>query len=179
MVLRFCAIFLVIMVLMTASGIVPAAKADLFAHHYKATEPPRPVSIFTFEDAHGRVFNIKDFQGQYVLLDVWATWCGPCAHEMPALDLLSRQFEPRTLQVIALTEDHDGLAAATSFYKRHDIQNLEIFVDKVGHVPSLIEARGLPTTLLIDPQGMEIGRVEGETEWSSADAVAFLKNHIR
>jgi len=150
------------------------AQAGDFAGHFTATDPPKPLPAFSFEDAAGHTLNLSDFKGRYLLLNLWATWCAPCAHEIPSLDALQEQFPPQRLTVIALTEDSSGIAAARSFYNRHGIRHLPVYADGTGVAPSLLRARGLPTSFLIDPEGREIGSVEGEADWAAPDAVAFL-----
>nr|MDP9128693.1 TlpA family protein disulfide reductase [Pseudomonadota bacterium] len=146
---------------------VPAL-ADDFAAHFTATSPPVVVPGFNFEDGKGRQVSLKDFKGRYVLLNIWATWCGPCVKEMGSLDRLTQKLG---IHVVPLTEDRAGRGAAEAFYKRHNLTHLEVFVDKSGEAPGLLNANGLPTTLLIDPKGFEIGRVEGDAEWDSAEAI--------
>ena len=74
-----------------------------------------------------------------------------------------------------MTEDSSGIAAAKGFYERHKIRHLNAYADVTGAIPSLLHARGLPTTYLIDPHGNEVGYVEGDVDWSAAEVVAFLK----
>lgn len=150
------------------------ANADSFTKQFIPTRPPRPVPMLTFEDSHGRTFSLQDFKGRYILLNLWASWCSPCVHEMPALDALRNTFTYRQFEVVALDEDHEGSSVAGVFYKRHSLQHMPIFIDTSGRTPSLLHATALPTTLFIDPQGMEIGRIEGEAEWSSPEAVSFI-----
>jgi len=167
---RLFAITLLVVVCFSAQ---PAA-ADSFTKQFIPTHPPRPVPMLNFEDSHGRTFSLQDFRGRYILLNLWASWCGPCVHEMPALDALRNKFTYRQFEVVALNEDHDGSSAAGAFYKRHGLQHMPIFIDTSSRVPSLLHVAGLPTTLFIDPRGMEIGRIEGEADWSSPEAVSFV-----
>jgi thiol-disulfide isomerase/thioredoxin len=177
--------------------------ASDFTDHFVFTKPPAPVPAFTFQDAKGQVLDLKNnFRGHYVLLNLWATWCGPCVHEMPALDALAAKLaaesgtsspaKPVTistgqagatssppLEIVALTEDHDGLGAAESFYKRHNLHHLTVFVDDSGEATFILRVQGLPTTLLIDPQGREIGRIEGATDWDDPATIAFLKSLLK
>lgn len=195
---RFFAITLFTVVLATNPGV----KASDFTDHFAFTKPPVPVPSFTFQDAKGQTLDLKNnFRGHYILLNLWATWCGPCVREMPALDALAAKFAagaqkpqggPVTistqktgvgtlpeLEVIALTEDHDGLGAAEGFFKRHNLKHLSIYIDDAGEAPFILQAPGLPTTLLIDPRGMEIGRIDGATDWDDPATIAFLKAQLK
>jgi thiol-disulfide isomerase/thioredoxin len=170
---RFCAILLFMLTVTDA-----AARADDFAAHFIAVNPPTPMPLFSFEDVSGHMLGLKDFQGRYVLLNLWATWCGPCAHELPSLDAL-QELALEHFTVIALTEDVNGRDAAQAFYERHGIRHLAVYVDVSGRAPALLQARGLPTSFLIDPEGREIGAIEGEADWSAPDIVAFLKTQMK
>ena len=133
---------------------------------------------FTFQDGTGRSVSLSDYKGHYVLLNLWATWCGPCAAEMPSLDALSQQFPADKLTIVAIAEDHDGLAAARYFYKKRELKNLGLYADPTGQTISLLHARGLPTTLLLGPDGVEIKRFEGAENWMSAKILNDLKSII-
>ena len=98
---------------------------------------------------------------------------------MAKLDMLQQKIDSTHLSIIAMTEDHDGLGAAEGFCKRHGLHHLPVFVDGSGAIPSILHVEGLPTTLLIDPNGMEIGRVEGDAEWDDADTIAFLEKKMK
>lgn len=153
------------------------AWAEDFAAHFTPTSPPVAVPLFSFNDALGRTMDLRDFKGHYVLLNLWATWCSPCVKEMASLDALQGQIGGR-INVLALTEDHDGLGAAQAFYKRHKLSHLPVFVDTAGEAPYILHTRGLPTTIFIDPNGMEIGRIEGEADWDDPSTVTFLESQM-
>ncbi len=154
------------------------ASAESFAHIFIPAVPPHPAPAIVFQDTSGHSLSLKDFSGSYVLLNLWATWCGPCVREMPSLSALQARFDPRRFVVIALNEDHDGLSAAPNFYSRYGIKSLFVYAENAGRAPMLFHAPGLPTSYLIDPHGMVIGRVEGATDWNAPDAVSFLETKI-
>jgi thiol-disulfide isomerase/thioredoxin len=170
---RICAIVLF------AFGITPpSAHAENFSQHFVPANASQPAPQLSFEDAKGQTLNLKDFQGRYILLNLWATWCSPCRHEIPSLDALQTQLGDAHFTVITLTEDSNGVAAAKEFFDRNNIHHLAIYTDNSGTAPSLFHAHGLPTTYLIDPHGNEIGRVEGEVDWGAPDSISFLKQKI-
>ena len=174
MVSRLCAI--AVLLLLAAGSFIPGpAVADSFARHFTPTNPPQPVPGIVFLDEKGTSLNLQDFRGRYILVNLWATWCGPCREELPALDALQNQFVLNRFSVLAIGEDSTGLTAVRAYYKTHGIAHLPLYADPSGRAPSLLQARGLPTSLLIAPDGTEIGRVEGAVDWGSADAVAFLE----
>ncbi|MGE3623480.1 MAG: TlpA family protein disulfide reductase [Bdellovibrionales bacterium] len=143
------------------------------------TNPPKAVPAFSFEDEKGRSIDFRDFHGRYVLLNLWDTTCAPCVTEMPKLDQLSDALGDKRFAVIALNEDHAGADIVRLFYKRHAIKNLPVYIDGSGRAPFVLHARGLPTTILLDPQGMEIARLEGAADWTSPSMIEFLQSKAR
>jgi thiol-disulfide isomerase/thioredoxin len=159
-------------------GMPKAARADeksLDERGFIVTDPPQPLPAFLFEDEKGGTLNMKEFKGRYVLLNLWATFCLPCVAEMPKLDELSTKLDRTKWAIIALAEDHDGASVTRIFYKRHGINHLAIYNDRTGRAPFLLQTRGLPTTLLLNPKGEEIARLEGPADWSTDTMISYLK----
>ena len=98
---------------------------------------------------------------------------------MPTLNVLSKKLDSAKWAIIALNEDHDGRDIAAGFFKHRDIDHLAVYVDPSGRAPFVLHTRGLPTTLLIDPLGREIARLEGPTDWSTDEMLAFLRDRAR
>ena len=151
--------------------------AASFADHIKDVSPPRPVPAMVFEDGEGQQHALSDYRGSYILLNVWATWCGPCVQEMPSLEALAQTVDAHKLKIIPLSDDR-GDNTVTAFYKTHALSHLPVALDHAGVAPVVLHLRGLPTTLLIDPQGNEIARLEGDADWSSPDVMSYLKARI-
>ena len=136
---------------------------------------PEPVAAIAFEDGDGKPMGLDAFRGKVVLLNLWATWCAPCRKEMPALDRLQAQVGGPDFEVVALSVDRAGAKAAQKFLSEIAVKNLKLYADPTAKMGSELRAVGLPTTLLIDRQGREIGRLVGPAEWDSAEAVALVK----
>ncbi len=150
--------------------------ASGFIDNYVDTIPHRPEPPILLQDASGQTLNLKDFRGRFILLNLWTSWCAPCVSEMPSLDALQKKLGGENFTVIALNEEHDGTIVAKNFYNRYGIQSLGIYSDPSGRGIGLVLARGLPVTLLINAQGNEIGRVNGDTDWDSPEAIALIKS---
>lgn len=142
---------------------------------YDATTPPGMVTTEPFFDEKGAARTFGDYRGRGVVVNFWATWCAPCVREMPQLDRLRKLLSASGIEVLALSEDRAGAPLVEKFYKINDIRNLEILIDKGGKVLGQTNIRGLPTTLLIDAEGREVGRVLGIAEWDQDEAVQFIK----
>lgn len=127
---------------------------------------PRSVSDFEFEDAAGRTLSLKDLKGKYILLNVWATWCPPCRKEMPSLDRFqSLVLGKSQLRVVALSVDRGGFPQLQAFYDVIGVKSLDLYRGDEPSVLSALGIAGLPTTLLLNPDGKEIARLVGPTEW--------------
>ncbi|MFO1121775.1 MAG: TlpA disulfide reductase family protein [Hyphomicrobiales bacterium] len=127
---------------------------------------PRSVSDFEFEDAAGRTLSLKDLKGKYSLLNVWATWCPPCRKEMPSLDRFqSLVLGKSQLRVVALSVDRGGFPQLQAFYDVIGVKSLDLYRGDEPSVLSALGIAGLPTTLLLNPDGKEIARLVGPTEW--------------
>lgn len=142
---------------------------------FRPTVPPRPLPDVAFTDGEGRSLTMADFKGKVVLFNLWATWCGPCVKEMPSLDRLQGALGGERFQVVALSTDRGGGAAVAPFYAKLGIANLTTYLDPKSASMSPLGVRGLPTTLLIDPDGREAARLEGAVEWDSPEMLAFLR----
>jgi thiol-disulfide isomerase/thioredoxin len=136
---------------------------------------PKPVPDLNFQDAMGKPLRLADFRGKIVLLNLWATWCIPCRAEMPTLDRLQSQLGGPGFEVVAISIDRGGMKAVAPFFDKIGIAHLARYLDPSGEAGSHLGAFGLPTTLLIDPEGRELGRLVGPAEWDSAEMVAFLR----
>src|SRR5216683_4193135 len=126
--------------------------------HFSPPDERRSVPDLRFVDGDGRATSLGDFRGRVVLLNLWATWCVPCRREMPALDRLQAKLGGADFVVLPLSIDRGGLPPVKRFYEELGLQALGIFVDQSGAAMRELATPGIPTTLLVDRQGREIGR---------------------
>ncbi|MCK1277374.1 TlpA family protein disulfide reductase [Bradyrhizobium sp. 61] len=136
---------------------------------------PRPLTAIQFEDERGQTRSLIDFKDRVIVLNIWATWCVPCRREMPALDRLQAQLGGPDFQVVPVSIDRGGIDTIRKFYDETAVQKLPLYVDKSGQVLRAVGAIGLPTTLVINRDGQEVGRITGPAEWDSAEMVQFLQ----
>ena len=145
----------------------------------RAHASPLPVPELVFEDGQGARRTLAGFKSKVVLLNVWATWCVPCREEMPALDRLQQKLGGRNFEVLALSIDAGGAAAVKKFYDEIGIRALGIYVDPTSRALRDLGLVGIPTTLLIDRRGSEIGRRTGPAQWDGAEAVRMIEGHLQ
>jgi thiol-disulfide isomerase/thioredoxin len=131
-----------------------------------------------FVDADGRRMSLADFRGKQVLLNIWATWCGPCREEMPTLDRLQSRLGGPDFEVVALSIDRDGVDVVRDFYAELGLQALRIYVDTSTMAPINLNVLGVPTTLLLDRNGRELGRYTGPAEWDSEAVVSAIRERL-
>lgn len=133
----------------------------------------------TFLDPEGNRITWEDFDGQFLLVNFWATWCPPCVLELPSLGKLQQKFEDRGLGVIAISMDdarpHNDIK---KFLNNRGIGEFAAYFDDVNEVQKAIYMRGLPTSYLLDPKGHILYIFEGDAHWNSPQAIQFFENLI-
>jgi thiol-disulfide isomerase/thioredoxin len=142
---------------------------------FSVLETPQPVPELRFVDGRGRERTPADFRGKAVLLNLWATWCVPCRKEMSALDRLQRHLGGPDFEVVPLSVDRKGLPVVEAFYAELGLKALPIYLDATAQASRELEAPGIPTTLLLDHQGREIGRALGERNWDSEEVMEEIE----
>ncbi len=140
--------------------------------------PPRGAPKIPFE-IEGRQVSLADFRGRAVLVNFWATWCAPCLKELPSLDALEAKLGGRKFEVVAIAADPRGPEAAGAFLDRLEIANLKLYADpRLAFASSIGGANVLPVSVLYDAKGQEVGRLVGEADWTSPEAVRLVGSAI-
>jgi thiol-disulfide isomerase/thioredoxin len=153
-------------------GLVPVHAGPAMPKPLAAEKAPKPAPAVAFSDAAGK-HTLASYQGHYVLLNMWATWCVPCVQELPALVKLKAAVPKLT--VLAVDMDR-GQVDAAGFLKGHNAASLGSLRDTDITLMRSFGAFALPTTVLIDPKGKVVAVANGPAEWDSSDAIAYFKN---
>ncbi|MDE3175733.1 MAG: TlpA family protein disulfide reductase [Pseudomonadota bacterium] len=160
-----------------ADKLRPLAKGEIAA--LKVETVPRPAATLAFAGADGQKLALADFKGRAVLLNLWATWCVPCRAEMPALDRLQAAAGGPQFEVVTVNVDTARVERAGQFLDEIGVKRLTRYADHSGDAFETLrlagKALGLPTSLLIDKDGCELGVVAGPANWDSPDALAAVK----
>ena len=136
---------------------------------------PKPVPEIFFVDGEGAPRKLSEWRGRTVLLNLWATWCVPCKREMPELDRLQADQGGEGFEVVAINLDRAGPGLGKDFYSEIALGNLGYYHDPEGRIFRDLKALGMPTTLLIDQEGCELGRIAGPADWAAPEAQALVK----
>ncbi len=160
-----------------AARLAPFAKGEVAA--LNVSLKPHMAVAASFTDGEGRKLTLADFRGRAVLFNLWATWCVPCRAEMPALDRLQEQAGGPGFEVVAVNVDTARLDKPKAFLDEIGVKTLKRYADSSGDSFEALriagKALGLPTSLLIDAQGCELGVLAGPAKWDSPDALSLVK----
>lgn len=150
-----------------------AGRSDIPMHSAPKTLP----EVVFYDEANNRV-KLDKWRGKVVVLNLWATWCPPCVKEMPSLDRLQQRLGGDFFQVVVLSVDEGGFKAVRQFFKQTGVKNLDMYLDPNFKAASALKAPGMPTTILIDVKGREIGRLVGDAEWDTPEMIGFFRKII-
>lgn len=159
------------------TAMAPLARGEVAA--FKVNQVPALAANLAFKGPDGRDLTLADFRGKAVLLNLWATWCAPCRHEMPALDRLQQQLGGPSFEVVAVNIDTRNPERAGNWLRETGIRHMANYSDHSAKIFQDLKAAGrafgMPTTLLIDARGCELGYIAGPAEWASDDAVKLIR----
>lgn len=160
-----------------AQAIAPLARGEVAALQVRTR--PQPAPEVSFKAPDGRDLSLADFRGRTILLNLWATWCAPCRHEMPALDRLQQRLGGPDFEVVAINIDTTRLERPKQFLDEAGVSALANYADHSAQVFQSLKkagkAFGMPTTLLIDGEGCELANLAGPADWASGDALALVR----
>ena len=155
----------------------PPLEGD-FGENFTFFEPPIPAPPTAFSDGSGARATVRDFKGEVVLVNFWATWCAPCVAEMPALNRLQMDLAPQGFRIVAISQDRRGLDVVKPFYEKLGLDAMGIYLDPKGKATREYEVKGLPTSLLVDRRNRIVGMLQGPAEWDSPAAKAFMQFYL-
>ena len=162
------------------ASLKPLARGKMAA--MRILDKPVDLSQISFTDGEKKPFKIADWKGRVVLLNLWATWCPPCRHEMPSLEDLETKLGGPEFQVVPVSIDLKTTDKPKAFFKETGLKKLPFFWDGSAKIFNKLKsiglAFGMPTTILIDKNGMALGVVNGPAEWNSEDAITLIKKAL-
>jgi len=132
-------------------------------------KPGEAAPNFQLRDIEGRMVALSDLRGKVVLLNFWATWCGPCRVEMPAMEQLYRTYSRKDFEILAVSTDPQGVAVTRPFQQEHHL-SFPILHDAEYRVGLTYGARSLPMTFMVDRQGVVRQQIFGARDWGAPEA---------
>ncbi len=173
----FCSTFLISVFYI---GIAYAETEEKTSQMSKITEQapaytPEDIAIF---DAENKQHFLEEYEGKTVLLVFWATWCAPCVTEMTDLDMLQKDFRKLPFVILPISEDYVGIDHVSSFYKANNLLHLPVMHDYKNTLFKSFEVVGLPTSILINAEGMAVAKFSGAINWYDDKVRDLLLKYI-
>ena len=128
-----------------------------------------------FLDQKDEKINIKNFKGNLVILNFWATWCEPCKEEMPSLDRLQINPKLNNLKIFPINISKENIEKVEIFFKDLDIKNFEPYFDAPITLAKTFSLRGVPTSILLNKNGEEFARIMGSIDFDDVKFIDWLK----
>ena len=138
---------------------------------------PKVYDNVIFLDKNDKKINIKEFNGNLLLLNFWATWCEPCKEEMPSLDRLQINENLRNLKIFAINISKESKKKVDIFFKDLNIENFDPYFDSPITLAKTFSLRGVPTSILIDKNGKEFARIIGSIDFEDKIFINWLKTY--
>lgn len=145
---------------------------------FKINKSATPTPDVVFSDANGATVHLSQFKGRAVLMMLWATWCPYCRMDIPKVDAIQAQMGGANFTVLPVSVDMKGAPIVSAFLAKNGLKNLPVYVDPHAEVSTALDSGGLPYFFLFDKNGHEIGRMAGQTDWTTPEARALLSAAI-
>ena len=150
---------------------------DVPLNNIAINEIPKQISPIIFEDFLGNEINLKDYKGNLIIINFWATWCAPCKEEMPSLDNLYKSNEFKNLKIFAVNMEPPNYLKTEKFFNDLKIEKVKIFFDKKLNFVNEFKLRGVPTTILVNKEGEEFARIIGSIDFQDKKFTKWLSNY--
>lgn len=135
----------------------------------------KPAGTSEFVTFDGAPLSLSQYKGKWVLLNFWATWCAPCRKEMPMLSELQTEFGGDSFEVVTVASGRNPPPAMKSFFEEIGVDNLPLHRDPKSALAREMGVLGLPITVILNPDGAEVARMQGDADWASESAKNVLR----
>jgi thiol-disulfide isomerase/thioredoxin len=175
---RIITLIYIIWVLTISATVLAKAPADGDMVNFIEQIPPKPAPNTPFISPDGKIINLHDLKGTWMLLNFWATWCAPCVRELPSIYELQKNTITNKFKVLLISIDKAGRQTYEPFLENLNLQALKSASDPRSKLMRSLKLTGVPTTLLLDPSGHIVGRLTGDANWSSRSAKTLINYYI-
>ena len=131
----------------------------------------------TFLDADNNQISLKNYKGNLILLNFWATWCSPCKEEMPSLNNLQKKKDLNNLKIFPINIGKDNLEKSLNFFENLNVKDLKIYFDSPITLAKKLQLRGIPTSILINKDGFEFARIIGSIDFENENFIKWLSGY--
>jgi len=170
--LKFILIFIYLISSSSSYAIQQLNLKNLIVH-----KDPKKLEKINFININNETIDLNKFKNSLVIINFWATWCTPCIEEMPSLNRLQANKDFNNLKIIPINVGRDNIEKSKSFYKKLNINNLEIYFDKNVELVNKFLLRGLPTTVFINKKGEEFARIIGFVNFDDKKIIKWLQKY--
>ncbi len=147
-----------------------------FSKNLVIYEKPKAIKELKFKDVNLQEVDLTNKKGNIMIINFWASWCLPCKREMPSLEKLSNTLPE--IKIYAINMEQPNKLRARDFFRSIGVASLDIYFDPKFELVKQFKMRGLPTSILIDKNGKEFGRVIGEIDFTNKEFIKLLKKYI-
>lgn len=137
------------------------------------------VSPVIFFDTASKPVKLKNYKGKIVLLNIWATWCGPCIKELPALDRLQAKLDPSKFAIVAISIDKQDVSETLSFYQKLNLKNLDFYHDSAKQLKKYFPLDVVPANFILDGNGQPVSFMRSFVNWDDPLAVNMFEHYIQ
>ncbi len=166
--------FLIIFIFLTSNLL---ANEDINIKNLIINKELKKYDLVTFLDSEKKQLNLSDYKGKLILLNFWATWCAPCKKEMPSLDLLQTHYKLNNLRIFPINVGQDSFEKSQAFFDDLKIKNLKIYFDTEITLAKKFGLRGIPTSILINKDGLEFAKIIGSIDFDDKKFIEWLSDY--
>jgi thiol-disulfide isomerase/thioredoxin len=165
--------------LLCAAPVMAQMPVPELSHQMTRLATPVAAPGFVLQDMDGEPHALKDYRGQVVMVNFWATWCPPCRREMPSMEALYRKFHPDGFSVLAINEWEDPELVFPYMGQLSVFPTFPILFDREGEVSVAYQVKGLPTTFLLDRQGRIVFRAVGGRDFNHPEMEQIIRELLK
>lgn len=137
---------------------------------------PQAAPPVVFQDPTGKRVTLADYAGHALVVNLWATWCGPCVAELPSFAAIAPRLRAAHVLVLPISIDIGGAADVRPFYASHGIRTLPVLLDPNGDNMAVLGTNSIPYSIVINAAGKMVGTMDGAANWNTPRTIAYLKS---